>query len=737
MHPRTPPKLASGPAELSPGLLTHAALVQLAQLSMQLEPQRSFSRWSSAADAELAAASLRRIRMRSGLRQWFSRTNIILGASSKSAARRAESHHFVRLVLPALRCWRLSAAWSSTSEQLSRAHRRTTATRRALRTLSKVCGAGARAAARSDAAHRCLARCTLRHLGRSAAARRRCSWVALRGVLAQRLFATRRWLRRWAVWHASAAAAGAPVEAGGVRRWRAALTRGADAFARQRRLAIALRLWRLRGLFARSALDHGFLPASPPPARHALAHPHASPKPSPDGRSPPSVYLPASPAWLPRRLSPRMAASVAVFGASVTPSSVDPRVVPPAVTPTAAAATMLRVTPARGDSDGDGGGDDGNSLAGRRWWRRRRLGAAVRRWCGALHACRGALAMQLSARSLCGAVWLRRWRVATSAAAYLAATARRHGQSGPNSQPLMPPPTAPEAHLLAQGGPLGPRGAPHRLDAAGEALCPKSPIPITYITRSGCGVRSPIASHASRASVPRCAAGTRAPPHAPRMCCGCGRTVKEGRRRSRRSRRGASGAWWWWAVVVGVDRAYLHIAGPLAAPARPRLRRPPPPTARGSQRRGARWRGISGAGCGGGAAAAGSGPARGQPAANSRWWSATTAAAAAPTACERRRRCARGAGRCGRRASWGWQPYTLSGAAAPQPSPHGECAHSSGAPPSTSTIPSPFACACFPFPTRPPLPPLLRAHPCHSRAASASPEQVRLSRGGACLGTGS
>ena len=80
--------------------------------------------------------------------------------------------------------------------------------------------------------------------------------MRLRGQLAQRLFATRRSLRRW---HAGAGAAGAPGEAGGVRRWRAALARGADAFARQRRLAIALRLWRLRGLFARSALGLGFL----------------------------------------------------------------------------------------------------------------------------------------------------------------------------------------------------------------------------------------------------------------------------------------------------------------------------------------------------------------------------------------------------------------------------------------------------------------------------------------------
>ena len=426
------------------------------------------------ADAVQADASLRRVRVRSSLRQWFSRT-IILGASSKSAARRAETHRLVRLVLPALRCWRLSAAWSSTSEQLGRAHRRTAATRRTLRTLSKVCGAGARAAARSAAAHRCLARSTLRRLGRGAATRRRCSWVTLRGVLAQRLFATRRWLRRWAVWHTGAAAPGAPVEAGGVRRWRAALTRGADAFARQRRLAISLRLWRLRGLFARSALGYGYLPPSPPPARHALAQPLGSPKPkpSPDERSPPAVYPPSSPAWRPRTLSPRVAASVAVFSASVAPSSVDLRPLAPAIPPTAAAATVLRLTNARGDSDGGGGGggdsdggggggggdSDGNSLAGRRWWRRRRLEAAVRRWCGALNACRGTLAMHLSARSLCGAVGLRRWRVATTAAAYLAATARRHGQSGPSLQPPTRPPTAPQAQLLARGRPLGPRGA--------------------------------------------------------------------------------------------------------------------------------------------------------------------------------------------------------------------------------------------------------------------------------------
>ena len=440
-----------------------------------MEPQRSFSRWSSVADAAQAAASLRRVRVRSSLRQWFFRT-IVLGASRKSAARRAESHYLVRLVLPALRCWRLSAAWSSTSEQLSRAHRRIAATRRTLRALSKVCGAGARAAARSAAAHKCLARCTLRRLGCGAAARRRSSWVTRRGMLAQRLFDTRRWLRRWAVWHTGAAAPGASVETGGVRRWRAALTRGADAFARQRRLAIALRLWRLRGLFARSAFGYGYLPLSPPPALHALAQPHGSPKPSPDERSPPSVYPPSSPAWLPRTLSPRVAASVAVFNASVTPSSVAPGAAPPGVSRTAAAATVLRVTHARGDSDGGGGGDDGNSLAGRRWWRRRRLEAAVRRWCCALHACRGTLAMQLSARSLCGAVWLRRWRVATTAAAHLAATARRHGpKGGPSSQPPMRPPTALEANLLAQGGPVGPsrpeRGAPSPTRVLKGVLC--------------------------------------------------------------------------------------------------------------------------------------------------------------------------------------------------------------------------------------------------------------------------
>ena len=455
MHLTTPPKLASGPTESPPGLGTAAIT------AVQLEPQRSFSRWRSVADAVQAAASLRRVRVRSSLRQWFFRT-IILGASSKSAARRAETHRLVRLVLPALRCWRLSAAWSSTSEQLSRAHRRTAATRRTLRTLSKVCGAGARAAARSAAAHRWLARSTLRRLGRGAATRRRCSWVTLRGVLAQRLFATRRWLRRWAVWHTDATAPGAPVEACGVRRWRAALTRGADAFARQRRLAIALRLWRLRGLFARSALGYGYLPPSPPPARHALAHPLGSPKPkpSPNARSPPAVYPPSSPTWRPRTLSPRVAASVAVFSASVTPSSADPHPFAPALPPTDTArnTTVLRGTNARGDSDG-GGDSGGNSLAGRRWWRRRRLEAAVRRWCGALDACRGTLAMHLSAGSSCGAVWLRRWRVATTAAAYLAATARRHGQSGPRSQPPRRPLTAPEAKLLARGRPLGPRGA--------------------------------------------------------------------------------------------------------------------------------------------------------------------------------------------------------------------------------------------------------------------------------------
>ena len=46
----------------------------------------------------------------------------------------------------------------------------------------------------------------------------------------------------------------------------------------------------------------------------------------------------------------------------------------------------------------------------------------MHRWCGARLASQEARAMHLSAQSVCDASWLRRWRVATSAAADLAAT---------------------------------------------------------------------------------------------------------------------------------------------------------------------------------------------------------------------------------------------------------------------------------------------------------------------------
>ena len=157
----------------------------------------SFSCWSS---LTASCTLLRRVLMRSSLRLWFFRA-VILGAYSKRVCRRAESHHFVRLVLPALRCWRLTHAGSATRGQLRRAHRRTVETRHALRILSLRCEAQDRLVARLAATNIYCARCALRRLGRGAAAQRSGSWVALRGVLAQRLFATRRLLRRWAVRH--------------------------------------------------------------------------------------------------------------------------------------------------------------------------------------------------------------------------------------------------------------------------------------------------------------------------------------------------------------------------------------------------------------------------------------------------------------------------------------------------------------------------------------------------------
>ena len=93
LRPTTPPKPASGPTEPPPGLLTAA------RAAVQLEPQRSFSRWASVVDAAQTAASLRRVRVRSSLRRWFLGT-VVLGASRRSAARTAETHHFVRYVLP-------------------------------------------------------------------------------------------------------------------------------------------------------------------------------------------------------------------------------------------------------------------------------------------------------------------------------------------------------------------------------------------------------------------------------------------------------------------------------------------------------------------------------------------------------------------------------------------------------------------------------------------------------------
>ena len=93
MHPTTPPKPAVGPTEPPPGLLTAA------RAAVQLEPQRSFLRWASVVDAAQTAASLRRVRVRSSLRRWFLGT-AVLGASRRSAARTAETHRFVRYVLP-------------------------------------------------------------------------------------------------------------------------------------------------------------------------------------------------------------------------------------------------------------------------------------------------------------------------------------------------------------------------------------------------------------------------------------------------------------------------------------------------------------------------------------------------------------------------------------------------------------------------------------------------------------
>ena len=94
MRPTTPPKPATGPTEPPPGLLTAA------RAAVQLEPQRSFSRWASVVDAAQTAASLRRVRVRSNLRRWFLVT-VELGASRRSAARTAETHRFVRYPPPA------------------------------------------------------------------------------------------------------------------------------------------------------------------------------------------------------------------------------------------------------------------------------------------------------------------------------------------------------------------------------------------------------------------------------------------------------------------------------------------------------------------------------------------------------------------------------------------------------------------------------------------------------------